>query len=117
MASMSFDFNKITRSFLTITLKNETEEDQVKGTVLLVKMPMKKTFEKMTALQDVDTDSMTANDAMDTMGGLVAEILSHNMSNTKITTKYITDHYDIEEMEELIDNYMNFVSGVKNNPN
>ena len=80
-------------------------------------MPMKKTFEKLSALQEMDTDSMTAEDAMDTLGGLCAEILSHNMTGEQVKTKEITDDYDTEEMEALIDAYMEFAGGVKNNPN
>lgn len=109
MANMNFDFNKVKRSFLTVTLKD--------GRILPVKMPMKKTFEKMTALQEVDTENMSMDDAMDTLGGLVAEIISHNMKEEKVTTEYITGNYDTEEMEAFIDSYMNFVSGVKDNPN
>ena len=94
---------------MTVTLKDNRK--------LIVKMPMKKTFEKLSALQEMDTDSMTAEDAMDTLGGLCAEILSHNMTGEKVTTKEITDNYDTEEMEALIDAYMEFAGGVKNNPN
>ena len=101
MANLSFDINKVKRSIMTVTLK----------------MPMKKTFEKLSALQEMDTDSMTAEDAMDTLGGLCAEILSHNMTGEQVTTKEITDDYDTEEMEALIDAYMEFAGGVKNNPN
>lgn len=57
-------------------------------------MPMKKTFEKLSALQEMDTDSMTAEDAMDTLGGLCAEILSHNMTGEQVTAKEITDDYE-----------------------
>lgn len=106
---MSFDFNKVKRSFMTVTLKDNRK--------LIVKMPMKKTFEKLSALQEMDTDSMTAEDAMDTLGGLCAEILSHNMTGEQVTAKEITDDYDTEEMEALIDAYMEFAGGVKNNPN
>ena len=109
MATLSFDFNKVKRSFMTVTLKDNRK--------LIVKMPMKKTFEKLSALQEMDTDSMTAEDAMDTLGGLCAEILSHNMTGEQVTTKEITDDYDTEEMEALIDAYMEFAGGVKNNPN
>lgn len=80
-------------------------------------MPMKKTFEKLTALQEIDTESMTAEDAMDTMGGLCAEILSNNMTRERVTVQEITENYDIEEMEALIDAYMEFAGGVKNDPN
>lgn len=109
MANLGFDFNKVKRSFMTVTLKDNRK--------LIVKMPMKKTFEKLSALQEMDTDSMTAEDAMDTLGGLCAEILSHNMTGEQVTTKEITDDYDTEEMEALIDAYMEFAGGVKNNPN
>lgn len=109
MANVNFDFNKVKRSFMTVTLKDNRR--------LIVKMPMKKTFEKLTALQEIDTESMTAEDAMDTLGGLCAEILSHNMTREKVTVQEITDNYDTEEMEALIDAYMQFAGDVKNNPN
>lgn len=109
MANMTFDFNKVKRSFMTVTLKD--------GRKLIVKMPMKKTFEKMAAMQEVDVDSMSIDDAMDTLGGLCAEILSNNMTGERVTAKEITDDYDTEEMEALIDAYMEFATGVKENPN
>lgn len=106
---MNFDFNTVKRSFLTVTLKD--------GRKLLVKMPMKKTFEKMSAIQTIDTENMSIDDVMDTLGELVAEIISHNLKNEKVTTKYITDNYDTEEMQAFLDGYMEFVSGVKKDPN
>ena len=109
MANLRFDFNKIKRSFVTVTLKDNRR--------LIVKMPMKKTFEKMTALQETDIDSMSAEDAMDTLGGICAELLSHNMTGERVTAQEITDNYDTEEMEALIDAYMEFAGGVKKNPN
>lgn len=109
MASMSFDFNKIQRSFFTVMLKDERK--------LVVKMPMKKTFEKITAIQEMDTEAMTTDDAMDTLGGIVAEALSNNMNKEKVSTKFITDNYDIEEMTEFIGGFMEFVNGAKKNPN
>nr|DAD83847.1 MAG TPA: hypothetical protein [Myoviridae sp. ctJfU3] len=109
MANVNFDFNKVKRSFMTVTLKDNRR--------IVVKMPMKKTFEKLTALQEIDTESMTAEDAMDTMGGLCAEILSNNMTRERVTVQEITENYDIEEMEALIDAYMEFAGGVKNDPN
>ncbi len=109
MANVNFDFNKVKRSFMTATLKDNRR--------IVVKMPMKKTFEKLTALQEIDTESMTAEDAMDTMGGLCAEILSNNMTRERVTVQEITENYDIEEMEALIDAYMEFAGGVKNDPN
>lgn len=109
MANMSFNFNKINRSFFTVTLADEKK--------LLVKMPKKGTFGKITAVQDMDTDNTTMDDAMDTLGAIVAEALSNNLSGEKITTEYVTDHYDVEEMSAFIDEYMEFVNGASKNPN
>lgn len=108
MANLSFDFNKIKRTFFNVTLKD--------GRKLVVKMPMKKTFEKVSALQEMD-DETNIDDALDTIGGLCAEILSHNMTGEKVTTEYMTDNYDLEEMQIFIEEYYNFTAGVKNNPN
>lgn len=109
MATVSFDFNKINRSIFKVTMKD--------GKKLLVKMPMKKTFEKITKLEDTDTDEMTVEDALDTLGEFCSEILSNNLQKTQIRTKYIVDNYNIEEMRELIASYMEFTKGVKADPN
>lgn len=109
MANMSFDFNKINRSFFTVTLEE--------GKKLLIKMPKKGTFGKMAAMKDMDTDSMTMDDAMDTLGTIVAEALSNNLSDEKITVDYVTEHYDVEEMTEFINKYMSFVNGASKDPN
>lgn len=84
---------------------------------MVVKMPMKKTFEKISSLQEVDENEMSMDDALDTLGGLCAEILSNNMTSEKVDTKYMTDNYDIEEMQLFIESYYNFAAGVKDNPN
>lgn len=109
MANLSFDFNKIKRTFFNVTLKD--------GRKLVVKMPMKKTFEKISSLQEVDENEMSMDDALDTLGGLCAEILSNNMTSERVDTAYMTDNYDIEEMQLFIESYYNFAAGVKDNPN
>lgn len=109
MANLSFDFNKIKRTFFNVTLKD--------GRKLVVKMPMKKTFEKISSLREVDENEVSMDDALDTLGGLCAEVLSNNMSSEKVDTKYMTDNYDIEEMQLFIEEYYNFTAGIKDNPN
>ena len=109
MANMSFDFNKIKRSFFKVTLKDEK--------TLIVKMPKKKTFEKITAVQEMDMEEMSVDDAMDTLGTICAEVLSNNLQKQRVTTGFMTDYYDIEEMSMFIEEYMEFVSSAKNNPN
>lgn len=109
MANLSFSFNKMKRSFFTVELKD--------GRKLVVKMPKKSTFEKMSALEELDTENTTVNDVMDTLGGVVAEFLSNNMNGERITADEITEDYDIEEMHELIEQYVAFTRSMSRDPN
>lgn len=109
MANISFDFNKIKRSFFNVTLKDKRK--------LQVKMPTKKTFEKLQALQNMKEDEVEIDDMMDTFGALCAETLSHNLNNEEVTVAYMVDNYDIEEMTEFIKTFYAFVGGVAEDPN
>ncbi len=109
MANVSFDFNKIKRSFFKVTLKD--------GRKLQVKMPMKKTFDKLSALQNLDQNEVEIEDVVDTFGALCAETLSHNLNKETVTADYMVDNYDIEEMTEFIKQFYDFVGGVTDDPN
>lgn len=109
MANRSFDFGKIQRSFYTTKLKD--------GTTLVVNMPKKRTFEKMTELQEMDENEVTNEIAFQSIAGLMAEILSNNKNGQQITADYVADQYDIEEMLGYIKDYMIFVDSLKANPN
>lgn len=111
MANLSFDFNKIKRTFFNVKLKD--------GTVLQVKMPTKNTFGKVQALNALQDDgNADVADVMDTMAAVMADCLSNNLNNQKITAEQIAEEYDIEEMTAFIGEYYgNFVGAIQNNPN
>lgn len=109
MANVSFDFNKIKRSFFTVTLKD--------GRKLQVKMPKKKTFEKLSALQNMNEREVEVDDMMDTFGALCAESLSHNLNGEEVTAAYMVENYDIEEMTEFVKQFYVFVGGITDDPN
>ena len=112
MANLSFDFNKIKRTFYNVKLKD--------GTIIRVKMPKKKTFEKIQALRDFqqDDESVRIDDVLDTMAASVAECLNNNMNGVTITPEQVAEDYDIEEMTEIITEYFDkFVGSIQQNPN
>ena len=111
MANLSFSFNKIKRSFFTVKMKD--------GQSLQVKMPTKGTFQKLQTLQNMqDDDSVSVNDVMDTMAGIMADILNNNLNGVKVDPAEIADQYDLEEMTSFIaEYYEKFVGGLQNNPN
>lgn len=111
MANLSFDFNKIKRTFYNVKLKD--------GTALQVKMPTKNTFGKIQALRQLQADEEAdVNDVMDTMAGVMADCLNNNLNGIKIDQKQIVKDYDIEEMTLFVSEYYDkFVGGLQNNPN
>ena len=110
MANLSFDFNKIKRTFFNVTLKD--------GTALQVKMPKKKTFGKVKALRTLQEDeNADIDDVMDTMAGVMADCLSNNLNGVKVEPEQL-ENYDIEEMTAFIaEYYEKFVGEIQNNPN
>lgn len=111
MANLSFNFNKIKRSFFNVTLKD--------GQQIQVKMPTKNTFEKVRALSALQQDeNADVDDVIDTMAGVMADCLNNNLNDFKIKQEEIAAEYDIEEMTAFIaDYYEKFVGGIQNNPN
>ena len=89
------------------------------GQKLQVKMPTKGTFQKLQTLQEMQTDEdVSVNDVMDTMAGIMADVLNNNLNGVHISPTEIEDQYDLEEMTEFIGEYYEkFVGGLQNNPN
>ena len=110
MANLSFDFNKIKRTFFNVTLKD--------GTKLQVKMPKKNTIGKIKELQQIqENENADIDDVMDTMAGIMADCLSNNLNGVKVDPEQLAD-YDIEEMTAFIEEYYEkFVGEIQNNPN
>ena len=110
MANLSFDFNKIKRTFFNVTLKD--------GTALQVKMPKKKTFCMFMWLRSLLVDeNADIDDVMDTMAGVMADCLSNNLNGVKVEPEQL-ENYDIEEMTAFIEEYYEkFVGEIQNNPN
>jgi hypothetical protein len=109
MAAVSFDFNKIERRSMPIKLKD--------GRELVLKMPSKKIFEKISAIQKMDTDAMTGEDALDTVNAICAEIFSNNLASTEISAEEVAKSYEVEEQQVFLEAYMDFAKGATNDPN
>ena len=110
MASKNFNFGKLKRSFLTTTLLD--------GTVLVVNMPKKSTFEKMNELNNIDEESTSDTEVYNEILELMAEILSNNKGGKKIEADYLEEQgYDIELVIGYLCEYNDFVKSIRNDPN
>ncbi len=105
----NFDFGKMQKSFITTKTKD--------GRTLVVNMPRKSTFEKMAAIQNMDEDDVSNDEAYDGIVELMAEILSNNKNGDIVTTDEVAKDYDLEEMLEYIKKYGEFVQTLKTDPN
>ena len=110
MASKSFNFGKMKRSFLTTTLLD--------GTTLVINMPKKSTFEKMQEFNEIEEENTSDTEVYNDLLALIAEILSNNKGGQEITAEYLEEQgYDIELMVGFLAEYSDFVNSIKNNPN
>lgn len=107
MANKSFDFNKIERKIFNVNLKD--------GTILLILMPKKSTFEKMTGI-NIDEETPTI-EALESLYEVCAEIMSNNKAGKKITTAYLEEDYELEDLWAFLDEYLDFANKAKDDPN
>ena len=100
------DFTQRPKKYLNVKFAN--------GDTLMVSMPRKKTFEKMTSINLNNEDS---KELLNDLYLLVAEILSNNKQGKVITADYVDDALDIDDVKALFAAYSDFVHGVTSDPN
>lgn len=107
----SFDFNKIPRKTINVTLPD--------GTLLIVRMPQKRVWEKFKDFQTMDQENTDVTTFFDALDNIIAEILSENKAGKKITREYVTEceELDFEAKMAFLDDYMDFVSSTEKDPN
>lgn len=104
----AFDFNKIKPTFMSVTLTD--------GRKLLVGMPKKKTFERISALREMASEDYQGN-LMEDLCELCAEILSNNQKKEPVTVAALEENYEFDHLWALINAYVDFISQVKRDPN
>ena len=104
------DFTKVNKKFMAVLL--------VDGTKILVRMPTKKIFDvlfrlrdAMSVVNDPDTDTDTAQDELDLIYDLTAEIMRNNIAGKPVTSEYLAELFDTEDIQTFYDAYLAFVTG------
>ena len=85
----------------------------VDGTMVSVYLPTKAIFDNMIAM---DTEKMQNTDVSE-FYQIVAELISRNAENKKITAEYLEKTLDFEDLKLLYTAYSEFVLEVMNSPN
>lgn len=104
----SFSFKTIQKRYFNTELKN--------GKTLLVGMPKKAVFERMTELQEMQEEKNN-REAYNEMCALMAEILRNNKQGYKVSAQDIKEGYELEEIIQYFRAYGKFVNSLAEEKN
>jgi hypothetical protein len=112
---MKLDFNKINKTYLTITLTN--------GKTYMLTTPTKKLLNNILAMDNLlkangnvdamDFDPQTIED----LYSISSEIMSINKTKTIVTSDELGEMWDIEDLILFFNTYMSFIESVANSKN
>ena len=112
---MKLDFNKINKTYLTITLTN--------GKTYLLTTPTKRLLNKILEMDSVlkTNDGEEVNtlneETIESLYKISSEIMSTNKTNTKVTSDELGDMWDIEDLILFFNTYMSYLESVTNSKN
>lgn len=107
----ALDFNKLKKTFLNVTFPDE------KQTFIMIMMPTKKILEEFVDLHNVVKNSENQEKVMDAFYGVVAKVMSHNMSGVTITKSFLEEHLDFEDIMIFVKSYTEFVQDITSQKN
>lgn len=102
------DLSKKQKKFFVVKLTN--------GTTLNIPSPKKRIFERMTAMNDISLDTVSAEN-INEIYELIAEILSANTQKKKYTADEVGEMLDFEDINLLLNGYMEFAGYIVDDPN
>lgn len=110
----TFDFNAVKKRYLTVKLADD------KNTTLFVGTPTKSIMDEIMRLQ-TDFTAMNENgsndEIMTDLYDVCAKIMSRNKAGVKISTEYLENLLDFEDMLLFFNAYVGFIEEITNAKN
>lgn len=104
------DFTKTKKKFLNVKL--------IDGNTVMVRMPTKKIFDELIDLEDnLRNLDMGNREQIEEVYNITARVLSNNLQNKEISSEYLSEIFDVEDISILFSSYINFVKGRSSDPN
>lgn len=108
---MKLDFNKINKTYLTITLTD--------GKTYMLTTPTKRLLSKILSMDSILKTSEEENtsineETIDSLYEISAEIMSTNKTNTKVDSEELANLMDIEDLILFFNTYMSYIEKVTN---
>ncbi len=104
------DFTQSAKRYLAVNLIDNQR--------IRVRMPTKKVFDALLGLKNHLT-SLTTDDGgqLNEIYDLIAIVLSNNLEHQPVTSAYLAELLDIEDVQTFFQGYMAFISEVLADPN
>ena len=105
-----FDMRNLETRFFDVRLPN--------GLKLEVEPPKLKVLKAITAMAKIDMESITEEtDVFDALADALSKALSKNKQNKTITTDFILENMNIDQMQGLLMEYFTWVGEIQNTKN
>lgn len=105
------DFNKVKKSYLTITLNDEAK------TKLLVMTPTKKLLTELSTMLPDDMDEVPDEEDLNSLYALTARLMSRNKAGIHVTGDQLAEILDFEDLIIFFNAYTEFVSAAASEKN
>jgi len=105
------NLNNVEKKFMEITFRDTETE---KGKTISVLTPTKQMFDKLTNQSGDDVANINNLEKSYTQA---AELMSRNKENETITAEWLEEQLDVEEITMFFDEFINFITQIKQSPN
>lgn len=108
----TLDFNTRKKEYLTVKLNDE------KKTVLMIGTPTKTIMREFIAINEkVSEDGDTDPELIEDLYDVCAKVMSFNKMGVKISSDYLGDFFDVENILVFFEVYGDFMSSMTNTKN
>lgn len=105
--SKTLDFNARKKEYLTIKLNDE------KKTVLMIGTPTKKILDDFIGINDkIENEGGADTEAISDLYNICAKIMSFNKGGIKITSDYLAEFFDLEDIMIFFKAYSEFMASI-----
>ncbi len=111
---MKLDFNKINKTYLTITLTD--------GKTYMLTTPTKRLLSKILEMDSIlkasEEENTTFNEeTINSLYEISSEVMSTNKTKTKVSSEDLGSMWDIEDLILFFNTYMSYIEKVTNSKN
>ena len=103
----SLNFNNIKKTYMTITLPDEN------NTKLMLMTPTKSIMDKLISMEEFITGvDEVGPGVLDDLYKVCVDIMNRNKAGRKITSDYISEILDFEDLVIFFNSYLEYVGGI-----